>query len=113
MELQPTILDDGRPDSLYRRVALTCKYRAPEPLTITFYEEGHQIEPSKYYNESVLGEDGWRGEHVLNTVWDTRRQGQVFECHTITRNGFTHGVLSTTLPEPGSLRRQRMYFAAI
>lgn len=110
MELHPTILEDGRPDTLYRRVILTCKYRAPEPLTITFFEDGEEIEPPKFYNESVLGNDGWRGEHVLETVWDTRRQEQIFECHTITQKGFTLGVLSTSLPDPGSpLCRPSLY----
>lgn len=102
MELHPSILDDRNPYSYYRRVILTCKYRAPEPLTIKFYRDGVEIHPPKYYNESVIGKDGWRGEHWLNTVWDVRRPEQKIECHTINQKGFTLGVLSTSLPEPGS-----------
>lgn len=102
MELHPTIHDDGVNSTFHRRVTLTCKYRAPEPLTILFYHEGHEQWPPKYYNESRLHKDGWHGQHVWHTVWDTRRQGEIYECHTVTEKGFTLGVLTTSLPEPGS-----------
>lgn len=103
MELQPQIYEDSTIDSVYRRVKLTCKYRAPEPLSITFFKEGREVEPLKNWNESMLYHDGWHGEHVLHTVWDTRRRGEIFECHTGTKRGFTLGVLSTSIPESGSI----------
>lgn len=101
MELHPTIHEAGD-DALLRRVTLTCKYRAPEPLTIKFYHDGQEQAPAKYYNDSRLHKDGWHGVHKWHTVWDTRRQGDIYECHTITEKGFTLGVLTTSLPEPGS-----------
>lgn len=101
MELHPTIHEAGD-DALLRRVTLTCKYRAPEPLTIKFYHDGEEQAPAKYYNDSRLHKDGWHGVHKWHTVWDTRRQGDIYECHTITEKGFTLGVLTTSLPEPGS-----------
>lgn len=103
MELRPTIYDDGTLNSMLRRVMLTCKYRAPEPLAIKFFFEGREVKPTKNLKESKLYHDGWHGEHVLHTVWDTRRRGEIFECHTITERGFTLGVLSTSLPESGSI----------
>lgn len=102
MELHPTIHDDYS-NSTVVQVTFTCKYRAPEPLSIRFYFEGRPIQPEKSYLESRLYKDGWRGEHLWNTRWNTKRQGEVYECRTITANGFTLGVLSTTLPEKGSL----------
>ncbi|CAG9782356.1 unnamed protein product [Diatraea saccharalis] len=99
MELHPTLLDVGD-ESVYRRVIITCKYRAPEPLTIIFFEEGREVGVPKYYNESRQEKDGWHGEHELSALWDTRHK-PVFECHTLTRQGYTLGLLSTSLPEPG------------
>lgn len=101
MELHPKILESGDAWSTERVVTFVCKYRAPEPLTIKFYFEGREMPPPKWYNESRLFEDSWRGEHSWSTVWDTRRQGEVYECRTITERGFTLGVLTTTLPEKG------------
>ncbi|XP_022832802.1 basement membrane-specific heparan sulfate proteoglycan core protein-like isoform X3 [Spodoptera litura] len=100
MELHPTIHEAGD-DPYSRKVTFTCKYRAPEPLTIKFYHEGAEQDPPKYYYEARLHKDGWHSTHVWHTVWDTRRQGDTYECHTITEKGFTLGVLTTTLPEPG------------
>lgn len=100
MELHPSI-HESYPNSTVVEVTFTCKYKAPEPLTIKFYSMGREMEPAKYYNESQFSKDGWRGEHVWTTLWDTRQQGEVYECHTITERGFTLGVLSTTLPETG------------
>ncbi|CAK1588065.1 unnamed protein product [Parnassius mnemosyne] len=99
MELHPKIHDNGDSNSLLRKVTFTCKYRAPEPLTIKFYFEGREMAHPKYYNESRLFKDGWRGEHSWQTMWDTRHQGEIYECRTITERGFTLGVLTTTLPE--------------
>ncbi|XP_050360621.1 basement membrane-specific heparan sulfate proteoglycan core protein isoform X5 [Nymphalis io] len=100
MELHPTIHDDHSISTVVQ-VTFTCKYRAPEPLSIKFYFEGRAIQPGKSYTESKLYKDGWRGEHVWHTQWNTKKQGEVYECRTITANGFTLGVLSTTLPEKG------------
>lgn len=102
MELHPTIHEAVDDDMNLRRVTFTCKYRAPEPLTIKFYHEGLEQQPPKYLNESRLEKDGWHGEHVWHTVWDTRYEGEIYECHTFTERGFTLGVLTTSLPEPGS-----------
>lgn len=104
MELHPTIHDDGNPYSLFRKVTMNCKYRAPTPLTIKFYHKGQEVKPSKPFTESQLYSDGWHGEHTCSTVWDTRHTGEIFECHTVTERGFTLGVLSTSLPEPGSIQ---------
>ncbi|KAH9644190.1 hypothetical protein HF086_008679, partial [Spodoptera exigua] len=100
MELHPTIHEAGD-DPYSRKVTFTCKYRAPEPLTIKFYHEGAEQDPPKYYYEARRHKDGWHSTHVWHTVWDARRQGDTYECHTITEKGFTLGVLTTTLPEPG------------
>lgn len=100
MELHPTINEAGD-DPYSRKVTFTCNYRAPEPLTIKFYHEGVEQDTPKYYDEARLYKDGWHSTHVWHTVWDTRRQGDAYECHTITEKGFTLGVLTTTLPEPG------------
>lgn len=102
MELHPTIHEAGD-DFFLRKVTFTCKYRAPEPLSIKFYHEGREQVPAMYFNQSRLHKDGWHGVHKWHTVWDTRRQGEIYECHTITENGFTLGVLTTSLPEPGSI----------
>ncbi|XP_072931305.1 basement membrane-specific heparan sulfate proteoglycan core protein [Epargyreus clarus] len=102
MELHPTIHEPIYPNSTVVRVTFKCKYRAPEPLTIRFYYKGHEMLPSKYYNESRYYVDGWRGEHVWGTLWNTKIQGDKYECHTITERGLTLGVLTTTLPEKGN-----------
>uniref|UniRef100_A0A2A4JZY4 Hemolin n=1 Tax=Heliothis virescens TaxID=7102 RepID=A0A2A4JZY4_HELVI len=100
MELHPTIHEAGE-DLLYRRVTLTCKYRAPERLTIKFYHEGREQYPAKKYSAAKLHKDGWHSSHSWDTIWDIRRQGDTYECHTITEKGYTLGVLTTSLPEPG------------
>lgn len=96
MELHPEILPDFY-DPIRRRVVLTCKYRAPEPLTIKFVVSGIEQRPFKLANESILHKDGWHGQHVLNTIWDIRETGQVYECHTLTSRGSTLGVLTTDM----------------
>ncbi|XP_037299981.1 basement membrane-specific heparan sulfate proteoglycan core protein isoform X7 [Manduca sexta] len=101
MELHPTIIDDSTKCTRCKSVTFTCKYRAPEPLIIKFYHEGHEQWPPKFINESTLHKDGWHGKHVWHTVWDTNNQGEIYECHTVTQNGFTLGILTTSLPEPG------------
>lgn len=94
MELYPKIHDNGETESLFKTVTWACKYRAPEPLTIQFYFEGREVDtPPKNYNESTLHIDGWHGEHVWHTTWDTRQQDLIFECHTFTAAGVTLGVL--------------------
>lgn len=101
MELHPKIHDVG--DNYYsRRVTFTCKYRAPEPLTIQFFHEGREQHPAKSYYHARLHKDGWHSTHVWHTVWDTRSKGDTYECHTITEKGYTLGVLTTSLPEQGS-----------
>lgn len=116
MELHPTIQEGAENDPWLRRVTFTCKYRGPEPLTIKFYHESKEQQPPKYFNESRLEKDGWHGEHIWHTVWDTRRLGEMYECHAITEKGFTIGVLTTSLPEPGRrsqpnvLRISSLYF---
>ncbi|XP_047041100.1 basement membrane-specific heparan sulfate proteoglycan core protein-like isoform X2 [Helicoverpa zea] len=100
MELHPTIHEVGE-DLLHRRVTLTCKYRAPERLTIKFYHEGREQYPAKNYYAATLHKDGWHSSHSWDTVWDIRRQGDIYECRTITERGYTLGVLTTSLPEPG------------
>ncbi|XP_052752510.1 basement membrane-specific heparan sulfate proteoglycan core protein isoform X3 [Galleria mellonella] len=100
MELHPTIEEDVALDEAYKRITLTCKYIAPEPLTIQFFNEGVAVEPPKYYNESRLYKNGWRGEHSWQTIWDTSLE-EIYECHAITQKGVTLGVLTTSLPEPG------------
>lgn len=95
MELHPTLRNDYNP--VLRRISLTCKYRAPEPLTIKFVVEGQDYEPVKLANESTLHADGWHGEHVMHTLWDTREDGKIYECHTITQRGSTLGVLFTVM----------------
>lgn len=112
MELHPTIYDRF-PNSSVVSVAFTCKYRAPEPLSIKFYFEGLEIKPEKHFSESKLYKDGWRGEHVWHTLWNTKRQGEIYECRTVTERGFTLGVLSTTLPEKGSQKDKAIVFCCI
>lgn len=102
MELQPTVHDIGDPNSFFRRVTVMCKYRAPEPLTIQLFYEGKEIQPPKYANESRLGPGGWQAQHEWSTVWDTRHRGRIVECHTISRSGATLGMLTSSLPEPGT-----------
>lgn len=111
MELHPTIHEAGD-DILLRRVTFTCKYRAPEPLTIKFYHEGREQHPSKNFRHSSLQKDGWHGEHVWHTIWDTSQQGETYECHTITEKGNTLGVLTTSLPEPGSRSQPKVLRAS-
>ncbi|XP_045784357.1 basement membrane-specific heparan sulfate proteoglycan core protein-like isoform X5 [Maniola jurtina] len=101
MELRPHIHEEYSNSSVVG-VTFTCKYRAPEPLTIKFYFAGREMVRAKQYTESKLYKDGWRGEHTWRTFWDTEHQGDIYECRTITKNGFILGVLSTTLPEKGS-----------
>ncbi|KAI8430580.1 hypothetical protein MSG28_000802 [Choristoneura fumiferana] len=100
MELHPIISENYDGLNPMRRVTFTCKYRAPEPLTIQFYYERKRISAPKHYNTSKLYPDGWRGEHETKLIWDTRHVGKILECHTITSKGFTLGVLTSTLPEP-------------
>ncbi|KOB69320.1 Terribly reduced optic lobes [Operophtera brumata] len=95
MELHPSLSNDY--DAVFNQVTLTCKYRAPEPLTIKFVVEGQGYSPVKLANESTLHSDGWHGEHVMHTVWDTRQEGKIYECHTITQRGSTLGVLFTDM----------------
>lgn len=95
MELHPTLRDDYDPE--FKQVTLTCKYRAPEPLTMKFVVEGQDYGPVKHANESTLHSDGWHGEHVMQTLWDTREDGKIYECHTITQRGSTLGVLFTDM----------------
>lgn len=101
MELHPTLVDDGDLDTPFRTVAISCKYRAPEPLTIQFYYEGQKIEPPKYYNESRIVKGSWTAEHEWTTTWDMRHHGHIVECHTVNRYGSTLGMLTSSLPEPG------------
>lgn len=101
MELHPYVHEEY-PHSSVVGVTFTCKYRAPEPLTIKFYYAGREMAPAKEFTESRLYKDGWRGEHEWRTLWNTKRQGEVYECRTVTKSGFVLGVLSTTLPEKGS-----------
>ncbi|XP_060809746.1 basement membrane-specific heparan sulfate proteoglycan core protein isoform X4 [Amyelois transitella] len=105
MELQPTLEEDPDDGPLFRKITLTCKYAAHEPLTIRFYSEGNEVGFPKWYNESVFDKDGWRGEHVWHTVWDTRTD-TVYECHTITKKGATMGVLTTSMPDSGDSANQ-------
>ncbi|CAK1554719.1 unnamed protein product [Leptosia nina] len=100
MELHPTIHEDYH-NSILVGVTFTCKYRAPEPLTIKFFHDGIEIKPSKLYNESKLYKDGWRGEQSWKTIWNTIREGDTYECRTFTKGGSILGVLTTTLPEKG------------
>ncbi|XP_069364956.1 basement membrane-specific heparan sulfate proteoglycan core protein isoform X5 [Maniola hyperantus] len=100
MELHPHIHEDYSNSSVVG-VTFTCKYRAPEPLTIKFYYAGQEIVGAKQYTESKLYKDGWRGEHTWRTFWNTKHREDIYECRTITKNGFVLGVLSTTLPEKG------------
>ncbi|XP_048488585.1 basement membrane-specific heparan sulfate proteoglycan core protein isoform X3 [Plutella xylostella] len=100
MELHPTLVDDGDLDTPFRTVAISCKYRAPEPLTIQFYYEGQKIEPPKYYNESRIVKGSWTAEHEWTTTWDMRHHGHIVECHTVNRYGSTLGMLTSSLPEP-------------
>lgn len=95
MELHPSLRNDY--DPMFKQVTLKCKYRAPEPLTIKFVTDGQGYWPVKFANESTLYSDGWHGEHVLHTVWDTRQDGKIYECHTITQRGSTLGVLFTDM----------------
>lgn len=112
MELHPKIHDGDDYFSYSRRVTFTCKYRAPEPLTIKFYHEGQEQRPAKSYREARLHKDGWHSTHVWHTQWDTRRQGETYECHTITEKGYTLGVLTTSLPEPGSRSQPKVLRAS-
>lgn len=96
MELYPKIYDDGDTQSQYKTVIWTCKYKAPEPLTIRFYLEGREVDsPQKYYNESTHHIDGWHGERLWNTTWDKKQQDLTFQCHTVTSTGVTLGVLNS------------------
>lgn len=96
MELYPKIHDDGDTESLFKTVTWTCKYKASEPLTILFYFEGREVDsPQKYYNESTRHIDGWHGERVWHTTWDTRQQDLIFQCYTVTTTGVTLGVLTS------------------
>lgn len=94
MELYPQIHDDGDTESLFKTVTWTCKYRAPEPLTMQFYEGREVVSLQKYYNESTRHADGWHGERVWHTTWDTRQRDLIFQCHTVTTTGVTLGVLT-------------------
>ncbi|GBP05936.1 Basement membrane-specific heparan sulfate proteoglycan core protein [Eumeta japonica] len=98
MELLP-VVEDGDFDALYRRITITCKYKAPEPLTIKVYYDDKEIPPPKSYKDSKLESDGWQDEHQWSTMWDTRRRGNIIECHTITKNGDTLGVLTSSLAQ--------------
>ncbi|XP_050682975.1 basement membrane-specific heparan sulfate proteoglycan core protein isoform X5 [Leptidea sinapis] len=106
MELHPTIYPK-RNTGNHVDVTFTCKYRAPEPLTIRFFHDGQEIEPANFYNESKLHKDGWRSEQSWNTTWDRIKQEDVYECQTITKKGFILGVLTTTLPEKGGEPSER------
>lgn len=105
MELHPTI-HNNRPTSKLVKVTFTCKYRAPEPLSIKFFVDGNEVLPSKPYYKSVHHSDGWRGENQWHTLWNKTYQDKIYECRTITARGFTLGVLSTTLPEKGSFHKR-------
>lgn len=95
MELYPKIHDDGDTESLFKTVTWTCKYKAPEPLAIQFHSEGREVDSAqKYYNESTRHIDGWHGERVWHTTWDTR-QDLTVQCHTVTSTGVTLGVLNS------------------
>ncbi|XP_053624887.1 basement membrane-specific heparan sulfate proteoglycan core protein isoform X4 [Plodia interpunctella] len=107
MELQPTIEEDPENGPMFRKITLTCKYSAHEPLTIRFYSEGNDVGIPKLYNESVFDRDGWRGEHVWHTIWHVRTD-TVYECHTITKKGATMGVLTTSLPDSESVNQEKV-----
>lgn len=97
MELHPEIRDDT--DPFTRRVRLTCKYRAPEPLMIKFVVGGVERRPFKHANESVLFPDGWHGELVLESAWAAGAGAPAHECRTLTARGATLGVLTADLRE--------------
>lgn len=105
MELLPTV-HDNYATSYVVRVTFTCKYRAPEPLSIKFYADGVEVLPAKMFNESEHRSDGWRGENRWHILWAKAHQDKVYECRTVTANGITLGVLSTTLPEKGSFHQR-------
>lgn len=111
MELHPKIQDFGS-NYYSRRVTFTCKYRAPEPLTIQFYHEGKKQHPAKSYREATHHKDGWHMTHVWHTVWDTRRPGETYECHTVSEREITLGILTTSLPEPGSRSQAKVLRAS-